>query len=188
MKGKLPLWSRRIPGQSGLANREGGDAIASGEPTNKAAGSRRRMRVGLSACLLGERIRYDGGHKWNRLVVDCLARYFELVPVCPGVAIGLGTPREPVRLAGAPESPRAIGIQNESLDATPEAPVSQAKAELVDHIHAYRQGLVPLSVPATLLRHHFQRHHEPSIDKQLYLTWQPTRPPSLLSFPESRSE
>ncbi|MDN5872385.1 MAG: DUF523 and DUF1722 domain-containing protein [Nitrococcus sp.] len=317
---------------------------ASGEPANEVAPSSRRIQVGVSACLLGKRVRYDGGHKWNRIVADCLARWFELVPVCPEVAIGLGTPRKPIRLAGAPESPRAIGIQNESLDVTerlteyarrmagelgdisgylfkgkspscgmervrvygrggaprrigrglyaaeimrshPLLPVadedrlhdpvrrenfierlyayrhwqdllekgvsaealvefhirhklivmahgacharalehlvaqaatrpieslaadyaasfmnalsfratrsrhtavlfhtvgylnghldSQAKAELVDLIHAYRQGLVPRSVPVTLLRRHFQRHPEPFIDKQLYLTWQP---------------
>lgn len=300
--------------------------------------------MGVSACLLGQPVRYDGGHKRHRFVADCLDRYFALVAVCPENAIGLGTPRKPIRLVGAPESPRAIGIDSESLDVTgqlmeygrrmavrlgsisgyvfkskspscgmerikvygrggsprrigrglyaaeimranpllpvededrlndparrenfierlhayrrwqdliadgitPEALVEfharhklilmahgahraralecllahagsrpiwplaaeygasfmnalrfrasrsrhtevlfhtmsylkrhldrQAKAELAELIHEYRQGVVPLSVPITLMRRHFQRHPEPLIGKQHYLTWQP---------------
>lgn len=56
------------------------------------------IRIGISSCLLGEEVRYDGGHKKDRYVTDTLAGYFEWVPVCPEVELGLGTPRETIRL------------------------------------------------------------------------------------------
>ncbi len=56
------------------------------------------IRVGVSTCLLGQNVRYDGGHKHDRYVAETLAEYFTLVPVCPEVEIGLGVPRENVRL------------------------------------------------------------------------------------------
>lgn len=56
------------------------------------------IRIGISACLLGEEVRFDGGHKRDRYVTDTLAGYFEWVPVCPEVELGLGTPRETIRL------------------------------------------------------------------------------------------
>ena len=68
------------------------------------------IRVGVSACLLGERVRYDGGHKRSAVLTDVLARHFTWVPVCPEVEIGLGTPREPVHLIGAPRAPRMVGV------------------------------------------------------------------------------
>jgi len=57
-----------------------------------------RPRVGISACLLGEPVRYDGGHKRNDWLVDVIGRDVEWVPVCPEVEAGLGTPREPADL------------------------------------------------------------------------------------------
>jgi uncharacterized protein YbgA (DUF1722 family)/uncharacterized protein YbbK (DUF523 family) len=56
------------------------------------------IRIGVSACLLGDQVRFDGGHKRDRFVTDVLARHVEWVPVCPEVEMGLGTPREPMRL------------------------------------------------------------------------------------------
>jgi uncharacterized protein YbgA (DUF1722 family)/uncharacterized protein YbbK (DUF523 family) len=76
------------------------------------------IRVGVSACLLGAAVRFDGGHKRNRFIDDQLRQYFEFVPVCPEVAIGMGTPREPIRLVGLPVSPRAVGTRNSDLDVT----------------------------------------------------------------------
>ncbi len=55
-------------------------------------------RVGISACLLGERVRYDGGHKRDAFLVDVLGPFVEYVPVCPEVELGLGVPRETIRL------------------------------------------------------------------------------------------
>ena len=55
-------------------------------------------RVGVSSCLLGEEVRFNGGHKRYRFLTDELGRYVDWVPYCPEVSIGLGTPREPIRL------------------------------------------------------------------------------------------
>ncbi len=68
-----------------------------------------KIPVGVSRCLLGENVRYDGGHKRDRYVTDVLARYFEWVPVCPEVEVGMGIPREAVRLVGDPKQPRLVG-------------------------------------------------------------------------------
>jgi len=59
---------------------------------------RSRLRVGVSSCLLGQQVRYDGGHKRDDFLVDTLARYVTFVPVCPEVEVGMGTPRESIRL------------------------------------------------------------------------------------------
>lgn len=56
------------------------------------------VRIGVSTCLLGEKVRFDGGHKRDAFLVDVFGRYVEWVPVCPEVEMGLGTPREPIRL------------------------------------------------------------------------------------------
>jgi uncharacterized protein YbgA (DUF1722 family)/uncharacterized protein YbbK (DUF523 family) len=66
------------------------------------------IRVGISACLLGQEVRYDGGHKRDRYITDTLGKFFEWVPVCPEVDMGLGTPRETLRLVGDPEAPRLV--------------------------------------------------------------------------------
>jgi len=57
-----------------------------------------RVRLGVSACLLGEEVRYNGGHKRDAFLADVFGRYAEWVPVCPEVEIGLGTPRPAMRL------------------------------------------------------------------------------------------
>src|SRR6188474_3827087 len=56
------------------------------------------IRVGVSRCLLGEEVRFDGGHKRDRFLTDVLGRHVEWVPVCPEVEAGFGTPREAMRL------------------------------------------------------------------------------------------
>jgi uncharacterized protein YbgA (DUF1722 family)/uncharacterized protein YbbK (DUF523 family) len=66
------------------------------------------IRLGVSTCLLGEQVRYDGGHKLDRYLVNTLSLHVEWVPVCPEVEIGLPTPRESMRLIGDPEAPRLI--------------------------------------------------------------------------------
>jgi uncharacterized protein YbgA (DUF1722 family)/uncharacterized protein YbbK (DUF523 family) len=66
------------------------------------------IRLGISTCLLGEPVRYDGGHKRDRFITDTLGQYVEFVPVCPETECGLGVPRESMRLEGDPTSPRLI--------------------------------------------------------------------------------
>jgi uncharacterized protein YbbK (DUF523 family) len=69
----------------------------------------RKPRVGISACLLGEEVRWDGRHKHDPLLVGVLGPAVEWVPVCPEVELGLGVPREPIRLVGAPGALRLVG-------------------------------------------------------------------------------
>lgn len=70
------------------------------------------IRIGVSACLLGERVRYDGGHKLDRYITDILGSFFTLVPVCPEVGCGLSVPREAMRLEGDPAHPSLITIES----------------------------------------------------------------------------
>lgn len=67
-----------------------------------------KVRLGISRCLLGEAVRYDGGHKLDRFLRDTLGQYVEYVPVCPEVECGLGIPREAMHLEGDAEAPRLI--------------------------------------------------------------------------------
>jgi uncharacterized protein YbgA (DUF1722 family)/uncharacterized protein YbbK (DUF523 family) len=69
------------------------------------------IRLGISTCLLGERVRYDGGHQLDRYLVHTLGQYVEWVPVCPETECGLSTPREAMRLVGDPEQPRLVTIK-----------------------------------------------------------------------------
>jgi len=64
--------------------------------------------LGVSSCLLGQHVRYDGGHKLNHYIADLLSLYFDLVPVCPEIECGLPTPREAMHLTGDPAAPRLI--------------------------------------------------------------------------------
>jgi uncharacterized protein YbgA (DUF1722 family)/uncharacterized protein YbbK (DUF523 family) len=79
-----------------------------------------RVPVGVSSCLLGERVRFDGNHKHDAYVTGTLGCYFDLVPFCPEVAIGLGVPRPPIRLEGETDRPRAVGVKDPGLDVTRE--------------------------------------------------------------------
>ncbi len=74
------------------------------------------IRLGISSCLLGEQVRFDGGHKRDTFINEALGRFFEFIPVCPEVAIGLGIPRQPIRLVGNPAAPRAVGVRDPDLD------------------------------------------------------------------------
>ncbi len=67
-----------------------------------------KIRIGVSACLLGRKVRYDGQHKLDSYLVGTLSNWFEFVPVCPELEFGLGVPRETIRLEGDPENPRLV--------------------------------------------------------------------------------
>lgn len=90
-----------------------------------------KPRIGISRCLLGEEVRYDGGHKRDVFLTDVLAPFVEWVPVCPEVEAGLGTPREAMHLAGDPDSPRLLTIRT-NMDHT---------ATLMDFSHRRVQEL-----------------------------------------------
>ncbi len=68
-----------------------------------------RLRIGVSSCLLGHSVRYDGGHKRHRTIADTLSRFLDIVAVCPEMEVGMGAPREPVDLVGDPRAPRMLG-------------------------------------------------------------------------------
>lgn len=68
-----------------------------------------RPTIAVSACLIGEPVRYDGGDKRDRWIAECLAEHVDLVAICPEVAVGLGTPRPPIRLVRDARDTRAIG-------------------------------------------------------------------------------
>lgn len=70
-----------------------------------------KIRLGISACLIGEKVRFDGGHKWDRFITETLGKFVEFVPVCPEVECGLGIPREAMHLVAAPEGPRLVTVR-----------------------------------------------------------------------------
>ncbi len=67
-----------------------------------------KLLLGVSSCLLGNKVRFDAGHKEDSFLTRTLAQYAEFVPICPEVDIGLGTPRETIRLEGDPRNPRLV--------------------------------------------------------------------------------
>jgi len=77
-----------------------------------------KIPVGISSCLLGENVRYNGGHTQSKFCLNHLAKVFSFEAFCPEVAIGLGIPREPIRMVGSIEAPRVVGTVTETLDVT----------------------------------------------------------------------
>ncbi len=73
-----------------------------------------RPRLGISACLLGRKVRFDGGHKRSHFLATELAPLVEWVPVCPEVELGLGTPRPSLRLIGDPQTPRLVESKSDA--------------------------------------------------------------------------
>jgi uncharacterized protein YbbK (DUF523 family) len=78
------------------------------EPSWRGWHNEEPVRLGISSCLLGAKVRYDGGHKHDRYVTDVLGEFFEWVPVCPELEIGLGVPRPPIQLVKNEPTPRLV--------------------------------------------------------------------------------
>ncbi len=86
-----------------------------------ASESKRLPSIGVSSCLMGQPVRFDGNHKKNNLVTEYLKDKFNLVSICPEVAIGMGVPRQPIRLMQAEKNTvRALGVRDHTLDVTDE--------------------------------------------------------------------
>ena len=68
----------------------------------------KKIKLGISACLMGELVRWNGGHARDRYLTDILGQYAEYVPVCPEVECGMGVPRETLRLVGHPDNPNLV--------------------------------------------------------------------------------
>lgn len=97
-----------------------------------------RVKIGVSSCLLGQEVRFNGGHKRDGFVVGGLARFVDYVPVCPEVAIGLGVPRPTIRLVGDPEQPRAVGSDDPDRDVTQRlADFAAGQVPSLGGIHGY---------------------------------------------------
>jgi uncharacterized protein YbgA (DUF1722 family)/uncharacterized protein YbbK (DUF523 family) len=77
-----------------------------------------KIPVGISSCLLGHEVRYDGGHKYHSYIERNLGRYFEFRPFCPELEAGLGVPRPPVRLQDTGQGIRCVGVKDQQLDVT----------------------------------------------------------------------
>ena len=75
-------------------------------------------KVGVSACLLGHQVRYDGGHKRDAFIIGPLSEHMAFLPICPETAIGLGIPRPTIRLMGEIERPRLVGTADAGFDVT----------------------------------------------------------------------
>jgi len=83
-----------------------------------------KITVGISSCLLGEEVRFDGGHKQDSYILGTLSHYFSFQPVCPEVAIGLPIPRPPIRLVQQEDGIHVVGVKDPGVDVT-------------DRLHAY---------------------------------------------------
>lgn len=77
-----------------------------------------KIPVGISSCLLGEEVRFDGQHQLNSFVKETLGQYFEFRSFCPEVSIGLGIPRRPIRLLAQGDEVRCVSSVDETLDYT----------------------------------------------------------------------
>ena len=97
-----------------------------------------KIPVGISSCLLGEKVRYDGGHKHHSYIVSTLGEFFEYRSFCPEMNIGLGVPRKPIRLVALENDVRSVGIEDPSFDDT-EKLVTAATEQKTWHqkIYAY---------------------------------------------------
>ncbi len=80
--------------------------------------TRERIAVGISRCLLGEEVRYNGGHKLSPFCRDHLSNWFDFIDSCPEVEIGLPVPREPMRLVNTGQGIRVLEIKNPEIDHT----------------------------------------------------------------------
>jgi uncharacterized protein YbgA (DUF1722 family)/uncharacterized protein YbbK (DUF523 family) len=97
-----------------------------------------KIPIGVSQCLLGEPVRYDGGHKRNRYLTDILSNYVEFRSACPELAIGLGVPRKPIRLIVTDGKDRIRGVENSELDVTDSlTKEAEATAERMSDICGY---------------------------------------------------
>ncbi len=93
----VAIYHARIPDASGMTEKDKIESLIS---------------VGVSACLLGHKVRYDGGHKHDRYIANILGEFFRFLSICPEVEAGMGIPRETTDLHGSPESPRLIGSES----------------------------------------------------------------------------
>ena len=76
------------------------------------ANDKEKINIGISSCLLGEKVRWNGDHKRNAVAKDIFGKFFNYVSVCPEVEVGMGVPRETVHLRGSKESPQMVATKS----------------------------------------------------------------------------
>jgi uncharacterized protein YbbK (DUF523 family) len=97
-----------------------------------------KPRLGVSQCLLGDAVRYDAGSKPSSVVIDILAKTFELISVCPEVEAGMSVPRPAVQLTGSIAQPRMTGRDNPGLDVTGQIiEFAEQRLPALEHIHGF---------------------------------------------------
>jgi uncharacterized protein YbgA (DUF1722 family)/uncharacterized protein YbbK (DUF523 family) len=92
--------------------------VEQNENETQSFADKERILIGISSCLLGEKVRYDTGHKNHSYISNTLGQYFTFKPFCPEMAIGLGTPRETIRLVQIDDEIRCVGTKNADHDVT----------------------------------------------------------------------
>jgi uncharacterized protein YbgA (DUF1722 family)/uncharacterized protein YbbK (DUF523 family) len=117
------------------------------------------VRLGVSTCLLGESVRFDGGHKRDPFLTNILGRYVEWVPVCPEVEMGMSIPRESIRLEGAPETPRLVAIRSRTDYTETMKAWSQGRLEQLAALNLHGYVLKKDSPSCGLFRVRVYDHH-----------------------------
>ena len=113
-----------------------------------------KIPVGISQCAMGDPVRYNAGHKHSKVCTQLLARCFKYVPLCPEVAIGLGVPRDPIRLVKSNPKPdaevRVIGVVDKTLDVT--QPLIDYADSVVPELESVRGYILMQNSPSCGLR------------------------------------
>ena len=100
--------------------------------------SQDKILIGISSCLLGQKVRFDGNHKQQKFITGEFAAKFDYLPICPEMAIGLGVPRTPIHLVGDVNQQRAVNIKDESIDVTQQlVEFGRQKARQLQHVSGY---------------------------------------------------
>jgi uncharacterized protein YbgA (DUF1722 family)/uncharacterized protein YbbK (DUF523 family) len=107
--------------------------------TINTATTMKKIPVGISSCLLGNNVRFDGGHQRDAYITGTLSEYFDFHPFCPEVEIGLGTPRPTIHLIKHDDELRCIGVKNPELDVTERL---RNHAQQQTHLHAELCGYI----------------------------------------------
>jgi len=97
-----------------------------------------KILIGTSSCLLGDKVRFDGGHKRDRYVTDVLSEYFDFQPYCPELAAGMGVPRPTIRLVERDGDIRLVNVKDESVDHTDAMlAVARQYSQSLGHLSGY---------------------------------------------------
>ncbi len=98
----------------------------------------KKIPIGISSCLLGQNVRFDGGHKRDSYITGTLSEYFDFQPICPEVGIGLGTPRPTIHLVKIENEVRCVGIKDPEMDVTERLrSYAEHQKELLDGLCGY---------------------------------------------------